>query len=152
MLRRSRPLRARPGAAVVEMALVVILCLLFLFGIFEFGRYTMVQNLMEHAAQEGARYAVVNTADVTTAQVQDRVDQMLAGQSVHLQGYSKTTSITVFRADPNGNNLGPWTDARFGEYIGVRIQGDYRPMLPNLLFMNTSFGVVAQSYMYSEAN
>lgn len=152
MVRRSRFVRARRGATLVEMALVMILCVLFLFGIYEFGRYTMVRNLMEHAVQEGARYAVVNTADVTTAQVQDRVDQVLAGQSLHLQGYSKTTSITIFRADANGTNLGPWTDARFGEYIGVRIQGNYRPMLPNLLFLDTNLGVVAQSFMYSEAN
>lgn len=152
MVRPCRPLSLRRGATLVEMALVVSICLLFLFGIFEFGRYLMVQNLMENAVQAGARYAVVNTADVTTAQVQDRVDQLLAGQGAHLEGYNKSSSIVVFRADANGNNLGPWTDARFGEYIGVRIQGNYRAMLPNFLFMNSTFLVQAQSFMYSEAN
>lgn len=144
--------RRRRGATVVETALVITLCLLFVFGIFEYGRYLMVRNLMDNAVQEGARYAVVHTYDATTADIQDQVDQALAGQSVHLQGYNKTTSIQVFWADANGNNRGPWTDARFGEYIAIRVDGTYQPLLPSFLFMNTTFPVRAQSQMYSEAN
>jgi Flp pilus assembly protein TadG len=136
----------------IETAIVAILALMFLFGIFEYGRFLMVRNLVDNAVQSGARYAVVNTSDVTTTDIQNRVDQMLAGQSVHLQGYNKTTSIQVYWADANGNNVGSWTDAAFGSYIAVRIDSSYRPMLPNLLFMNTTIPVRAVSQMYSEAN
>lgn len=151
ILRASRNTRRR-GAAMVETALVVILALMFIFGIFEYGRFLMMRNLVDTAVQAGARYAVVHTYDATTTDIQNLVDQMLAGQSLHLQSYNKTTSIQVFWADANGNNLGPWTDASFGSYIAVRIDSSYRPMLPNLLFMNTSIPVRAVSQMYSEAN
>lgn len=149
---RKHACRHRRGATVVETALVISLCLLFLFGIFEYGRFLMVSNLMDNAVQEGARYAVVHTYDATTSDIQNRVDQALAGQSVQLQGYNKSSSIQVFWADANGNNLGPWTDAPFGEYIAVRITGTYRPTLPSFLLMNSTFPVQAQVQMCSEAN
>src|SRR5262249_3372003 len=150
---RSRPHpRRRRGATMVETALVISCCLLFVFGIFEYGRYLMMRNLLEQAVQEGAPYPVVSTADVTTAQVQDRVHNLLAGQTTHLPGYDKTTSITVYRADAAGNNLGAWTDAPFGEYIAVRITGTYRPLLPSFLFLNATLPIDVRSFMYSEAN
>ncbi len=152
MIHRASQNRRRSGAAMVETALVACLALLFTFGIFEYGRFLMVRNLVETAVQTGARFAVVHTYDATTADIQDRVDQMLAGQSIHLQGYNKTTTIQVYWADANGNNVGAWTDASFASYIAVRIDASYRPMLPNFLLMNTTIPVRAQSQMYSEAN
>ena len=152
MILRASWKTGRRGAAMIETAMVAILALMFTFGIFEYGRFLMVRNLVDTAVQAGARHAVVHTADATTTDIQNLVDGMLAGQSLHLQGYDKTTSIQVYWADANGTNLGPWTDASFGSYIAVRIDSTYRPMLPNLLFMNTSIPVSAVSQMYSEAN
>ena len=152
MTTRDLRRRRRRGATIVETALVISTCLLLVFGIYEYGRFLMVRNLMDNAVQVGARYAVVHTYDATTADIQNRVDQLLAGQSVHLPGYNKTTSIQVYWADATGNNLGAWTDAPFGQYIAIRLDGTYRPMLPNFLFMNSSFTVRAHAQMYSEAN
>src|SRR5262249_7480017 len=104
-------------------------------------------------AREGARYAVVHTNDGTTAQVQNVTDAALAGLGGELQGYSKTSNITVFKADPTtGANVGNWTDARFGESIGVKITGTYQPIMPAFLQMSNSMSVTTTCIMRSEAN
>jgi Flp pilus assembly protein TadG len=158
--------RRRPGMTIVETALIIGVLLLFLFGILEYGRFVMTRQVLENAAREGARFAVVNTTQgVTTANVQDRVDQMLAGQSVQLTGYSKATSIEVFKADPvtlqplDANNnpvaswtLAPFTNAQFGQGVAVRITGTYTPVLPSFLYMGHAIPLQATCLMYSEAN
>jgi len=60
--KRSTP---RRGAATVETALVLPICLLFLFGILEYGRYIMVLQVTTNAAREGAHYALSHTQPVT---------------------------------------------------------------------------------------
>ena len=60
---RSR-LRDTRGNAVVEMALILPFLLLLVFGITEFGRAWMTVNVLQSAAREGARLAVVTTPDV----------------------------------------------------------------------------------------
>jgi Flp pilus assembly protein TadG len=157
--------RRRPGATIVETALVISVCLLFLFGILEYGRFVMTRQVLENAAREGARFAVVNTQAATTADVQDRVDHMLAGQSVQLADYAKATSIQVFKADPitlqpldASNSVvatwtsAPFTNAQFGQGIAVRITGTYDPVLPSFLYMGKTIPVQATCLMYSEAN
>jgi Flp pilus assembly protein TadG len=139
----------------VESALVICVCLLVIVGILEYARYLLTLQVVENAAREGARYAVVNTASATTSQVQDYVDSCLVGLSpTQLQGYSKTTSITVFRADPStGAALGgSWSDASFGQAIAVKITGNYQPILPAFLFLGATIPIQAQAQMYSEAN
>jgi Flp pilus assembly protein TadG len=150
---------------VVETALVGSVCLLFLFGILEYGRFVMVQQVLQNAAREGARYAVVNTNDATTLDVQNRVDQMLAGQSVQLGSYDKTTNIQVFKCDPvtlspldASNNVvatwqqAPFTNAQFGTGIAVRITGTYTPVLPSFIYMGNTISLQATCVMYSEGN
>jgi Flp pilus assembly protein TadG len=46
------------------MALVLPILLLLVFGITEFGRAWMVVNVLQTAAREGARLAVVTTPDI----------------------------------------------------------------------------------------
>jgi Flp pilus assembly protein TadG len=134
------------------MALVISAALLFILGIFEYCRYLFVLELANNAVREGARYAVVHTQDATTAQVQGVVDSYLAGQGVQLQGYSMTSSIQVFQADPaTGANVGAWTDAAFGQGIAVVLTGNYQPAVPFLLMGNT-VPVRAEAVMASEAN
>ena len=146
--------RRRSGATLVETTFVVLIFLMLLFGIFEYGRFVMTKQIMENAAREGARWAVVNTYSGTTANVQDVVDQKLSSARQQLVGYNKTTSITVFAADDTGNPITGtlWSDVGFGQAIGVQVSGTYKPALPNLLRMNTSFTITARSIMQSEAN
>lgn len=138
----------RRGTTLPELAFVIAVCLLFLFGIYEYGRFVMMKNLLDNAAREGSRYAVVQPYDATTTAVQNQVMNYLAGQANHLQ----PLTIQVFQADSNGLNIGPWTEAQFGQYIAVQIDGDYRPFFPNLLQLPSTMHLQARSVMYSEAN
>ncbi len=161
----ARRARRRRAMTVVETALIMSLCLLILFGILEYGRFIMVQQIIQNAAREGARYAVVNTNDATTADVQNLVDQMLAGQSVQLGNFDKTTNIEVYKVDPatlnpldaSNNVVASWTQAPFtnaapGQSIAVRITGTYTPVLPSFLYMGQTIPVQATCVMYSEGN
>jgi Flp pilus assembly protein TadG len=75
---RVRPRRRRRrGAAAVEFALVAIPFLFLVFTMVEFGRYVMIYQILIDAAREGARQAVVesaNPADVEVS-VQNLLDQ-----------------------------------------------------------------------------
>ena len=63
----------RNGATLVETAVVISIALLFMFAIFEYGRYVMFRQIIENAAREGVRQAVVNTSSQTAADVQATV-------------------------------------------------------------------------------
>src|SRR5262245_44096776 len=158
--------RARSGATAVERVFVISLALLFIFGIFEYGRFLMVRHLATNAAREGARYASVNTGNGTTVQnIKDVVTARMAARQTDLQGftvdvfavdmsqiYNPSTGQTV--ANPqiqplSGTN---WNDSMFGGGIAVRVTGDYKPMLPTFLLMNSTIPVQATAVMGSEAN
>jgi Flp pilus assembly protein TadG len=131
------------------MAVVASVCLLFMFGVLEYGRLLMVHQLIDNAAREGARYAVVHTYDATVvADSQQRTVAVLGGQNGHLQNFN----VQVFEADSSGNNIGLPTNAAFGEYIAVQIDGDYTPVLPSFLHMGGTVHLKALAMMYSEAN
>jgi Flp pilus assembly protein TadG len=147
--------RPRKGTTIVEMAFVAIVFFMFLFGVLEYARFIFIQNMLDTAAREGARFAVVQTSSgVTTAQVQNYVDAYLAGQGTALSGYVKTTNITVFQASTTTglDNSGGWTNAGPGQAIGVKISGTYTPLLPNFLFMGTTLSIQGTAVMYSETN
>jgi Flp pilus assembly protein TadG len=125
----------------------------FIFGIFEYARFLMLRNLMDNAAREGARLAVVNTNTMTTSNIQDAVDLRLGGMGNQIQSYNKYSNISVFHADDSGNNIGTdWTNAKFGEGVGVTISGNFQPILPSLLFMSSTIPVSSTAIMNSEAN
>ena len=143
----------RRATTLVESAFVMSILLLFLFGILEYGRLMMTRQILDNAVREGARFAIVHTYDKTAIDVQNVVDQVLGGQGAQLQGYNKTTSIQVFKVDPtNGSNLGPWTNAAFGDSIAVTISGTYKPILPVYIGLPSTITVQAQCIMKSEAN
>src|SRR4051794_15503661 len=98
--------RSRSGRTAVEAAIVINVLVVLLMGVFEYGRLMMIRQLMDNAAREGARYAVVNTSStsgVTTAQIQSTVTGYLAGQTVN------NLVVQVYQADPtSGANIGAW--------------------------------------------
>jgi len=150
--RMDRP--ARPGATLVESALIISLFLMILFGIFEYGRFVMTKQLMDNAARTGARWAVANTMSGTTAQVQAVVNTAMGPAANQLVGYSQSSSISVYAADSSGNQISgaTWGNVTFGSNIAVVITGTYRPILPNFLHMNSTITVTAKAVMASEAN
>lgn len=149
----------RSAATTVEVAVIASVVLLLLFGLFEYGRFQMTRQVLENAAREGARYAVVHTYDKNTTEVQDVTFIALAGQESQLPGFIKTSNITVYRANAAGNpdaTDNNWKNAQFAELVGVRITGNYKPILPSFLFMvvdsNGAIPLQVTAIMYSEAN
>jgi Flp pilus assembly protein TadG len=137
----------RRGAVLVEAALVLPICFALLLALVEFGRLTMVRQLLDNAAREGARLAVVSTNTLTTQDIQNCVTSRMAGQT--LQGIS----IQVYKADrTTGNNIGQWTDAGMGDCIAVQISGNFTPIVPHLSLLPNPLPMTAKAMMYSEAN
>jgi Flp pilus assembly protein TadG len=151
----SRPGGRRPAAAAVEFAFMAPVFFLMLLGIFEYARFLFTAQLMDNAAREGARYAVVNTATASTTNVQTYVDSYLAGQGAQqFVSYDPVTNITVFKADPStAQNTGlSWLSASWGDGIGVAVSGTYQPITPGLFFLTGSVSVQATCVMTCEAN
>jgi len=154
--RQSRRRAQRKGTAAVQAAIVLPILFLFLFGILEYCRYVMLLQVLNNAAREGCRYAVMHTdpqvingvtygnanSDVTTL-----VSNCLAGQALSGQ------SITVFGSDSLGNSNGvSWQSTQNGQWITVKITGNFVSLLPNFLHLANSFTVTAESVMRSEGN
>jgi Flp pilus assembly protein TadG len=133
-----------------EAALVLPVCLLVVFGIFEYGRYFMTRNLLANAAREGARFAVVHTADMTTADVQNVVLNYLASQ----QSQVGNLVIQVYPTDPSGNAISGQScnDTPFASGIGVQVDGDYYPVLATFLLMPGMTHLEAVAIMSCEGN
>jgi Flp pilus assembly protein TadG len=148
MILQHQRLARRRGATLVEAAFVLAIVLLIVFGIFEYGRFVFLRHVLQNAVREGARYAVVHTYDKTTADVTNHVTNYLASQGVQLTGLT----IEVFEADAAGNNVGPWSNASFGEGVGVRITGDYTPAITSFIFLGSTIDVEVQCTMLCEAN
>lgn len=177
MLIQQTEAKKRRGAAVVEMALVSILLFMMLFGIFEYCRLLYVMHVTHNAARDTVRYAVVHTSggnmagEPTTISHADLVSMVQSGQignnvvgsgMAGMDGSLENCTIEIFTVDPAGLNQNPpviqplagsnWNSAAFNQKIAVRISGDYRPVLPSLLFMNSTVPVQVTVLAASEAN
>lgn len=141
----------RRGTTMIETAMVLPLFILFIFGIFEYGRYMFVRHIMDNAAREGARYAVVNTNNLTAAQVITYTTNQMAAQA---QQFTSPAVVSVYYADAAGEPTAGkvWSDAPFGQAIGVRIQGNYKVILFGMLGMPSNVDLVSTALMKSEAN
>ena len=152
---RSQRKNRRTAASLVEFAFVVPVVFLLLLGIFEYARFLFTLQLVNNAAREGARYAVVNITTDTTASVQAYVDTFMAGQgATQYVSYSPTSNITVYMADPvTGANTGQsWQNAYWGNAIGVSITGTYQPIVPGLLSLTGSRTLTGTCVLTVEAN
>lgn len=118
--------RARRGAAMVEMALVMPLFFMVVLGIMEFGRAMMVSNLVTNAAREGARMAVIDGS--SNSDVTNSIKTFL-NQSTGVSAADVTTTITVTAAagNPNpGNEVG---NARMRDLITVNVQVPFNSVM-----------------------
>jgi Flp pilus assembly protein TadG len=149
MLLAKKSSAPRNGATAVEMAVVSSVTILFLFGIVEYCLIIYAQNIVENAAREGARYAVVNTSDPSVvSKTQTYVKSMMCNLDTKYTGYS----CNVYQADSSGNNNnGGVSNAQFGQYICVDVQLTYTPITPILLHLS-SFTMRSKCAMISEAN
>lgn len=138
--------RARQGAAVVELAAVAIIFFMVLFGIMEYCRFIFLHQVIDSAAREGMRYAVVNTQNSTLKDDTIKVVQQRLGNQ------TPGASIRVYAADSTGKQIGEANEAQFGQYIAVQIDWNYVPILPSFLFLNNNLPISVRSLGNSEAN
>src|SRR3954451_3490109 len=105
MIRPGRGKR-RWGATAVETGLVLLPMTMFLCGIFEYGRFLMDWNLLNNAAREGCRYALVNnTSTSVNTDVQNVVTKFMAGRSSSYDNLTITVSGTHSGVSTAVNNL-----------------------------------------------
>ena len=87
-IRRLRSLlRCAEGAALLEFGLVAPVFILILTGVVEFGRLHWVRNSIEYAAEQTARWAIVNTGATDSqlkAHALEQFDEISAGKAVVL--------------------------------------------------------------------
>ena len=116
-----RKLRLRRGAVAVEAAVVMIAVLSFIFGVFEFSRLFMDWNLLNNAAREGCRFAVVNNTDTAiSTDVQTTVTKFMAGQTASFSNFTVTVSGTHLGVATSVNNL------TAGDLVTVTVSGTYK--------------------------
>jgi Flp pilus assembly protein TadG len=120
MMVRKAHERRRLGGAVVETALVMIPMTMFLFGVFEYGRLLLVWNVLNNAAREGCRYALVNnTASTINNDVTNVVTTRMGNQTASFSGLTVTVSGTHVGTATTVNNLVA------GDLITVTVSGTY---------------------------
>jgi Flp pilus assembly protein TadG len=85
---KLRNRKARRGAHIVEMALVLPILIMVVFGIIEFARANQIRQTVKQAAYEGARVGI--TTDATVANVQTQANSVLS--SVGITGGTVTVS------------------------------------------------------------
>lgn len=129
-LRRDRS-RAQ---ALAEFALVAPIFFLMLFGIIDFGRYVYYVQILNNAAREGARYAIVHgdlgvpstgpPDDPTGAAVKATVKNYLVGV---IDG----GALTIIPAwyDPSGTEPPNGTNIR-GDLVKVTVDYQFRSVIP----------------------
>jgi Flp pilus assembly protein TadG len=138
--------RGRRGAVPLETALVLIPLLSLIFGIFEFSRLLMDWNLLNNAAREGCRYAVVHNTDTTiSTEVQTTVTNFMSG---------RTTDFSNFSVSVSGTHLGvatPVNNLTAGDLVTVTVSGTYKflNIIP-LIKMPTSFSITSSVIMGCE--
>jgi len=135
----------RRGAAMVETAIVLSAFVVLTFGIFEYGRILMIRQLLQNAAREGGRQAMVGTSSKSTATIQTVVTNFLVGAP------ATNVNIQVYATDSNGNNAGAWTGATFGNGIAVQVNADVQALLPTLGLLSNTLHLQVKSIVSSEA-
>lgn len=111
------------GAALVEAALVIPLLLLLTFGIWTTARAWNINNTMEHAAREAARYgATVDPWDLNTspAEVRSVADADMASAAIDTSAI-QTVCIELI-ADGDDSCDGTHTNSTGTDQIFVRIE------------------------------
>jgi Flp pilus assembly protein TadG len=174
MIVRARQHRIRRGATIVETALVLSIFFMFLFGVLEYARFLLALQVSTNASRDGARYASINVREATDFDVnggsgKPSIDAYVTGRMGGVQNMLTGFEVEAFPcnaaqlyADPPviapkpgwTNNPATrtvhWNSAIFTERIGVRVRGNYSPILPNFLFMGGITQINIVSVMGSE--
>lgn len=146
MVIRKHRSRERRGTVAAEAAIVLIPVVSLIFGVFEYSRLLMDWNLLNNAAREGCRYAVVNNTDPTiSTDVQTTVTNFMSGQSNAFNNFTVTVTGTHQGVATAINNL------TAGDMVTVSVSGTYKflNIIP-LVKMPTSFTITSAVIMGCE--
>lgn len=97
MKQMTGKLMSETGSTIIEFTLVLSLLLVVTFAMIDFGRYVYANNVVQSAAQEGARAGLIPGKDITTT-VLDKLltlDQSKANVSSQSSGSAIQTIIHV---------------------------------------------------------
>lgn len=123
-----------PGQAMVEFAVIATLFFSLIYGVIEGGRLLFTYHQVNHAAREGARYAVAHGSKNGSASDED----ILA----HIQ--STTTGLNLALDDLDVDALDGGRDP--GQRVRVTVDHDFVPIV-GLIFGTSSIPLQADSTM-----
>lgn len=148
MLIRKLHAGRRRGAVVVETAVIIGLVLMFVLGVFEYSRLLMDWNLLNNAAREGCRYALVNNTVPSTTintNVNNIVNTYMAGENKNFSSFTATVSGMHLGVSTPVNSLQP------GDPITVTVSGTYKFMnIVPFIKMPSSFKISSAVTMLCE--
>jgi Flp pilus assembly protein TadG len=126
---RTRPTRRRfRGQALVEFAFVAPIFFLLIFAMIDFGRYVYYVQVLNNAAREGARYAIVHGSNsfqpAGPSPDDPAVAAVVRNYAVGVTGTAALTINSVWGIPPN-----PPTNNR-GSIVHVEVSYAFTSMIP----------------------
>jgi len=132
MGRQSGSSRRSRGQALVEFAFVAPMFFLLLFAIIDFGRYVYYVQILNNAAREGARYAIVHGSKglphTGPGPNDPTITAVVRNYAVGVIG-SGTYVIGSTWNKENGPMDGTGTNAR-GQRVRVSVTYDFHSLIP----------------------
>ena len=134
VLRRlAYPVTCDEGQALVEFALVAVIFLTLIFGVIDFGRLFESWVTVQHAAREGARYAVTGRSDCNgQATTREGCIIALAGNAAAgLQGAPAAVTVSITSYDyPAYTVSHAGTAGKACDEVEVKVAYDHHLMTP----------------------
>jgi Flp pilus assembly protein TadG len=134
--RRRAGCPTKRGQALVEFALVAPVFFLIVFAIIDFGRYVYYVQVLNNAAREGARYAIVHGSESFQPSGPSPDDPAVASvvrnSAVGVVGTSATLAIHSSWSDPT-RPLDPPSNNR-GHVVKVSVTYAFRSVIPVVPF------------------
>ena len=123
--RRSRSM----GQTLVEFAFVAPVFFFMIFAIIDFGRYVYYVQIINNAAREGARYAIVhgdNSFQPTGPAADDpKIESVVKNYAVGVIGNSAVLDINSEWGTPPGS-----PSNHRGQKVRVTVVYDFHPIIP----------------------
>jgi Flp pilus assembly protein TadG len=135
----------RGGAVAVEAAVILFPLLIFLFGMIEYCRYQFHRHMVQNAAREGARRAVVAARSATTEDIEAAIHLLFAATHP-----PEGLTVRVYRSDAQGMELGNWRTAQEGATVAVRVDGSFRTVIPLFGMFPSTIPITACAVMQNE--
>lgn len=127
-------MRTQKGQGLVEFALMLPIVLLMLFGLIEMARLVQAYVTIEHAAREGARYAI--TGQSITGVAADRPDSIVTKTRAATAGLIVAPSTDTAAVEPGAAanyldvSVNPTNGGSANSVITVTVAYNYSPLIP----------------------